>query len=383
MNELKALIEHMGSEFATFRGRNDLKVGAMQRQIDAIETAVARGQFRGGGGSEASGPVSAVAHEHKDKFLAWARKGTDPDGLRSIEVQAGLSTVSDPDGGMLVPEEMEKNIERLATDAVAMRRLARIVKTGGEYKKPLSKGGAGGGWVSELEDRNETDTPELTLFAPPLAEMYALPEVTQKLLDMSDFDVAGWLEEEIDVTLTEVEGEAFITGDGVGKPHGITSYTFIANASWEWGKIGYIAGGHASLLNNADKLITLQHSLKPVYRRNATWLMNDNTFEVIRKFKDGDGDYLWRPGLELGAPYTLLGKPVEIDDNMPDIGANAYPVAYGDFKRAYTIVDHKSGLRLLRDPYTKKGWVKLYVTKRVAGGISNHQALKFLKVASA
>lgn len=377
-------------QFASFRGKIDNRLEGqdkdydeLKKQMDAIETAIALGQFPGGSSRRDGVSLSAAAKEHKEAFLAWVRKGVNPEGLRDLEVRADLSTLSDPNAGYLVYEEMEKSIERLATDAVAMRRLAAVVKAKGEYKKPLSVGGAGGGWVTEKGDRDETDTPELKMFAPAMAEAYALPEVTQKLLDMSDFDVSGWLLEEVNDVLVELEGEAFITGNGVGRPKGIIdSSLMVANASWEYGKTGYIAGGHASLLNNADKLFTLQHALKPVYRRNSTWLMNDNTFEVIRKFKDGEGNYIWRPGLSENAPDMLLGKPVEIDDNMPDIGAGKYPIAYGDFKRAYRIIDHVNGIRLLRDPYTKKGWVKFYVTKRVTGGISNYQAIKFMKIAA-
>jgi HK97 family phage major capsid protein len=141
--------------------------------------------------------------------------------------------------------------------------------------------------------------------------------------------------------------------------------------------------GHASLLNDVDKLFGLQHSLKPVYRQNGTWLMNDTTLSIIRKMKDGEGNYLWRPRLTEGAPDTLLGKPIEVDDNMDDIGENTYPIAFGDFKRAYTIVDNPRGTRLLRDPYTEKGWVKFYVTRRTTAGCSNFQAVKFLKIATA
>jgi len=364
------------------------RINALEKQLNAIETAVARGQLPGGGGSSLSGFGAGVdtqaAREHKEKFLAWARKGSDPDGLRSLEVQANLSTLSDPDGGFLVPIEIEKSIERLALASVAMRRLARVVTSKGEYTKPLSKGGATGGWVAEKAARPETDTPELTLFAPPMNEIYAMPSVTQKLLDMSDFDVENWLLEEINDVFVTTEGTGFITGNGVSRVKGIIDTALmIANASWEYGKTGYIAGGHASLLNNADKLIDLQHALKPVYRQNGTFLMNDTTFAVIRKFKDGDGNYLWRPGLLENTSDTLLGKPVEIDDNMPDIGANTYPIAFGDFKRAYTVVDHVSGVRLLRDPFTVKGYVNFYVTKRIAGGISNYEAIKFLKIAAA
>jgi HK97 family phage major capsid protein len=314
--------------------------------------------------------------------MAWARRGGDEHALRELEIKANLSTLEDPDGGYLVPVEMDKAIERLSLASVAMRRLATIKKARGEYKKPLSKGGATGGWVTEKQARTETDTPELTLFSPPFAEMYALPAVTQTLLDMSDFDVAGWLIEEINDVFVATEGTAFITGNGVGRPTGLLSYTNVANSTWTYGKIGYIAGGHATLLNNADKLFDLQHALKPVYRQNATWLMNDTTFSVIRKLKDGDGNYLWRPGLMDNSPDTLLGKPIEIDDNMPDIGASTYPLAFGDFKRAYTIVDHTTGTRLLRDPYTNKPYVNFYTTKRVAGGVSNFEAVKLLKIAA-
>jgi len=181
----------------------------------------------------------------------------------------------------------------------------------------------------------------------------------------------------------ETEGEGFISGNGVSRVKGIIdSALMVADASWEYGKTGYIAGGHASLLNNADKLTDLQHALKPVYRQNGTWLMNDTTFAVIRKMKNGEGDYLWRQGLEAGAPEVLLGKPVEIDDNMPDIGAGLYPIAFGDFKKAYRIIDHVNGIRVLRDPYSSKGYVLFYSVKRLAAGISNYQALKFMKIAT-
>jgi len=200
---------------------------------------------------------------------------------------------------------------------------------------------------------------------------------------MSSFDIATWLIEEVGDVFTATEGQGFITGNGVGQVKGIIDDTLmVADASWEYLKTGYIAGGHATLLNNADKLIDLQHALKPVYRANGTWLMNDATLAVIRKLKDGEGNYLWRPGLLADAPDTLLGKPVAIDDNMPDVGENTYPVAFGDFQRAYTIVDHVAGTRMLRDPYSEKGYVLFYTIKRVAAGISNYEAVKFLKIAT-
>ena len=278
--DLQGTIEGLGKAFVDFRSKHEGEVSALKAQMDAIETAVARGYFKGGGSS--SYQTKAEHEEHKKGFFAWVRKGVDA-GLADLEIKAGLSTLSDPDGGFTVPVEMDQELDRLAVQSVAMRRLARIVKTAGEYKRPLSAGGASGGWVAEKGDRNETDSPELKLFAPALAEAYALPEVTQKLLDMSDFDVAGWLVEEINNVLIELEGAGFITGNGVGQPKGFLAYDTVANASWEWGKVGYIAGGHASLMNDVDKLIDLQHALKPIYRQNSTWLMNDTTLSRHKK----------------------------------------------------------------------------------------------------
>lgn len=373
-------IAALNAAFLQFKDEHKGEIGKMKTQLDAIETFLSRSQFPGGGSPS---PDKEAVNQHKAAFLAWARKGANENELRGLEVQANLSTLSDPDGGFLVPIEIEKNIERLALASVAMRRIARIVTARGEYTRPLSKGGATGGWVAEKASRPETDTPELQLFAPAMNEIYAMPSVTQKLLDMSDFDIENWLLEEINDVFVTTEGTGFITGNGVSQVKGIIDETLmVANGSWVYGKTGYIASGHASLLNNVDKIFDLQHALKPAYRQNAVWLMNDNTFNVIRKFKDGEGNYLWRPGLLENAPDTLLGKPIEIDDNMPDIGAGAYPVAFGDFKRAYTIVDHVSGTRLLRDPFSVKGYVLFYVTKRLAAGISNYEALKFLKIAT-
>lgn len=381
MNELLETIQKIGLSVEGFKADHEGRLKSIENTLNHFETHFARAQYPGGNGSS-FGLSSTQAKEHKQKFLSWVRKGSDPEGLRGLEVQAGLSTVSDPDGGYLVPIEMDHDLEKMAIATVAMRRLARIVNASGDYKRPISAGGASGGWVGETESREETDTPELKLFNPPWSELYALPEVTQALLDMSDFDVEAWLTEELQNVETEKEGAAFISGNGVKQPKGILSYETVENASWAWGKVGYIAGGHASLLNNADKLIDFQHSLKPVYRQNGAFLMNDTTFSVIRKFKDGEGNYLWRPGLSENVPDTLLGKPVAIDDNMDDIGAGKYPIAFADWKRAYTIGDHKVGRRLIRDPYTKKGFVKFYLTKRVFGGIVNHQAIKLLKIAA-
>lgn len=402
--ELKETIQALGKAFEAFKAENDARlkeiekkgvadplltekvdkinadiaqISALKKQLDTLETTVAQGQFPGGGKNE----LDRVKAQHKDAFAKFFRKGAEG-GLRDLEVQAGLSTLSDPDGGFLVPEDYEQAIDRVALSVSAMRRLATVRTIGTDtYKKLVNQGGASSGWVGEKGARAETNTPTLTEIAINTKEIYAMPAATQTLLDDSRVDIAGWLADEVSIEFSEQESEAFINGNGVEQPKGIAAYAMAANSSYVWGKVGYITSGNASLVNDLDKLIDLQHALKPVYRNGAAWLMNDATLATIRKMKDGDGNYIWVPGLKDGAPDTLLGKPVEIDDNVDDIGTGKYPIFFANFKRAYLIID-RQGVRVLRDPYTTKPYVLFYTTKRVGGGIVMYEAIKALKVSA-
>lgn len=408
MEQLKKTIETLGKSFEDFKAENDKQIQDLAKKgtvdpllaqnverinaeitdlkklkadLEALETKVARFEFSGGGVSE----TDKVKAEHAKAFEAYFRKGGDErfSAVRDLQVKAGLSTLSDPDGGYIVaPPEFDKEIDRVAGTISIMRNLATVRTIGvNEYKKIVNQGGTGSGWVAEKESRSETNTTTLAQIAINMKEVYAEPGCTQMALDDTQMDLASWLADEVSVEFDEQEGGAFVTGDGVAKPHGIAGYTMVANASYAFGKVGYVTSGHATLLNNADKLVSLQHALKSKYRNGATFLMNDTTCEKIRVLKDGDGNYLWRPGLIEGAADTLLGKPVAYDDNVADIGANAYPLFFGNFKRAYLILD-RMGIRVLRDPYTSKGNVLFYTTKRVGGGIVMFEALKAMKIAA-
>lgn len=368
-NELIGSIEKLGNAHEAFLAKFGGRIEAVEKELDLQAKETGR---KGHGGS------NAPDKEHRTAFNSWLRRGDDSE-LRGM--QASLHTGSDPDGGFLVPETLDKEMTRVAGSAVAMRQIATIKKIGeGDYKKPLSLGGAAGGWVGELEAREVTGGPELAMFQPPWVEMYHMPEVSQKLLDLGGFDVESWLMDEITTGEIEKEGAGFISGNNVKQPAGILHYPTVADQNWVHGKLGFVASGSNTVIT-ADNLIDLQHAAKPVYRREGVWLMNDTTWAYVRKMKDGQGDYLWRPGLTADAPDLLLGKPVAIDDNMPNIAQDVFPIAFGDFRRGYLIGDWAGGRRLVRDQYTRKGWVKLYVTKRIFGGVSNHQAIKLLKVA--
>lgn len=405
--ELKDTINAIGTAFEEFKAENDKRLKelannhndpllaekvekiqadmtealAWKRELEAMDKKLSRMELPPAGVHTENGPQA----EHKKAFESWFRKGGDErlEAVKKLQVQAGLSTLSDPDGGYIVaPPEFDRAIDRVAGTISVMRNLATVRTIGvNEYKKIVNSGGTSSGWVAEKETRSETDTPTLKQITINMKEIYAEPGATQMALDDSFMDLASWLADEVSIEFAEQEGDAFVTGDGVAKPRGIAGYDFVANSSYTWGNVGYVAGGHATLLNNADKLLALQHALKSVYRNGATFLMNDATCEKVRTLKDGEGNYLWRPGLMENVPDTLLGKPVAYDDNVADIGAGAYPLFFGNFKRAYLILD-RMGVRILRDPFTSKGNVLFYTTKRVGGGLILHEAIKALKIAT-
>lgn len=359
----------------------NINAAVTEMQAQMGELAIKAAAFEMGGGGKVDKDVEA----HKKAFNSFFRKGVDS-GLRDLEINARLSTQSDPDGGFVVPSEMESGIDRVLGTMSAMRSLSTVRQIGAaSYKKLVNQGGASSGWTGENGSRTETDTPRLVGLDFPAMELYAQPGATQTMLDDASMNIESWLADEVSVEFAEQEGDAFVNGNGVAKPRGVLSYEMVANASYAWGKVGFVKTGvadnfHATL--PGDNLIDLIHALKRGYRQNATFLTNDLTVSKIRKFKDATtGAYLWQPSIQLGVPPTLLGYAVETDDNMPDVGSAAFPVLFGDFRRAYLVID-RVGIRVLRDPFTSKPNVLFYTTKRVGGGIQNFEAVKVLKCAT-
>jgi HK97 family phage major capsid protein len=253
--------------------------------------------------------------------------------------------------------------------------------TAAVYKKPFAITGPQTGWVGETAARPETTAPTLAEMQFPAMELYAMPAATQTLLEDAAVSIDQWIAEEVQAAFAEQEGTAFVTGDGTNKPRGFLDYTKVADASWSWGNLGYVATGAAGAFpasNPSDVLIDLVYSLKAGYRQNANWVMNRKTQAEVRKLKDADGNYLWQPAATADGRASLIGFPVTEAEDMPDIGADAFAVAFGDFRRGYLIVD-RIGVRILRDPYSAKPYVLFYTTKRVGGGVQDFDAIKLLK----
>lgn len=332
------------------------------------------------GGGEAMG-FSADDREYKTAFLGWMRSGREAD-LQTKSMSAG----SDPDGGFLLPRQLDSLLTKALREMSPMRQLARVVPCdSGDFSMVHSVGGTAYGWNGETEEPSETAGPGFQLIKPEIGTLYAQPALTQNLLEDNAFDLENWLLEELSEALGEGEGAAFITGNGVNKPTGILTYstTNEADGTRADTKLQYVASGASGAFAAsapADKLVKLVHSLKPRYRAGAAWLLNTNTLEQVRTMKTTTGDYLWKmtdQAQQIGATGTLLGYPVYEDENMPDIAADSLSIAFGNFQRGYTIVDRST--RLLRDPYTKKPFTKFFTTRRVGGVVRDTRAIKLMK----
>ncbi|MEO8650999.1 MAG: phage major capsid protein [Hyphomicrobiaceae bacterium] len=354
--------------------RLDRALDDHKRRIDEMTLKAARPPLGSGA------PRSHVAREHKAAFDGYIRKG-EATGLLDLEGKA-LSVGSGPDGGYLVPVETEQSVNMTLKEISPIRAIASIRQVSSSvYKKPFSTVGAGAGWVGGAAERPETTTPTLAELSFPTTELYAMPAATGALLDDAAVDIDQWIAEEVRSAFAEQEGTAFVVGTGTNMPTGFMYYDKIANASWEWGKIGSIKTGVDAAFpstNPGDKLIDFVYTIKAGYRANARFVMNRATQAVIRKMKDEDGHYLWHPAVSPGESPSLMGFPVTESEDMPDIAADAYAIAFGDFRRGYLIVD-RVGIRILRDPYSSKPYVLFYTTKRVGGGVQDFDAIKLLQ----
>ncbi len=320
--------------------------------------------------------------EHKAAFNRYMRAG-EADGLKQLEEKA-LSAGSGPDGGYLVPVPAEREILRRMALISPIRQIASIREIStATYKKAFSLVGPQAGWVAETAARAQTNTPTLQDLSFQAFEIFAQPAATQTLLDDAAVDVETWLAGEVETVLAEQEGAAFVNGDGVNKPRGFMNVPAIAQASWAWGSLGYLATGTAGALNAtapSDVLVDLIYALKSGYRQNASFVMNRRVQAVIRKIKATTGEYLWQAPTMAGAMASLMNFPVVEAEDMPDIAAGSNAIAFGDFNRGYIIVD-RMGIRVLRDPYSAKPYVLFYTTKRVGGGVQDFDAIKLLKFA--
>ena len=321
---------------------------------------------------------------HKKAFGAYLRSGDD-DGLRGLVLDGkAMSTAVAADGGYLVDPQTADTIRSMLVSTSSLRAISNVVQVEAtSFDVLIDRSEVGSGWATEVAATSETATPTIERISIKLHELAAMPKASQRLLDDSAFDVEGWLAGKIATRFIRAEAAAFINGDGVDKPKGILLPAKVANASWTWGNLGYIATGAAAdfaTTNAVDCIISLVYALGADYRANATFIMNSKTAGAVRKMKDADGRFMWSDGLAASEPARLMGYAVQICEDMPDIAANAYAMAFGDFTAGYTIAE-RPDLRILRDPFSAKPNVLFYASKRVGGDVTDFAAIKLLKIA--
>jgi len=387
-SDIAALFAEFSTAFEEFKRTNDQRLGEIEKRgsadgllegklerlnavLDGHKAALDRAS------AERSRPAlegkGALADgEYKAAFSAYVKRGEEK------ALQTGVAG----DGGYVVPGEVETEITRLMTHISPIRAIAGVRQISASvYKRPITVTGPETGWVGETTARTETDSQVIAELSYPTAELYAMPAATSAFLDDAAVDVGQWIADEVNAAFAAQETTAFVTGDGTNKPKGFLAATTVAEGSWEWGKLGYVATGTSGALpssNPSDVLVDLVYALKSGYRQNASWVMNRKTQGAIRKLKDSDGNYLWQPATSADGRASLMGFPLVEAEDMPNVGANSLSVAFGDFRRGYLIVD-RQGVNVLRDPYSSKPYVLFYTTKRVGGGIADFDAIKLLK----
>ncbi|WP_374376881.1 phage major capsid protein [Tabrizicola sp.] len=376
--EAKAAMAGFLKEFSTFQ---DEVKSTLKHQEERLTMLNAKTMAYGRPALSARAEVEAP---HQKAFNAYLRSGDD-DGLRGLTLEGkAMSSAVAADGGYLVDPQTSDRIQSLLLSTSSLRSVANVVQVEAtSFDVIVDRSEVGSGWATEAAATTETATPVIERISIKLHELAAMPKASQRLLDDSAFDVEGWLAEKIATRFIRAEAAAFINGDGVDKPKGILLPTKVANASWTWGNIGYIPTGAAAdfaTTNAADCIINLVYALGADYRANGSFVMNSKTVGAVRKMKDADGRFLWSDGLAAGEPSRLMGYPVVVSEDMPDIAANAYAVAFGDFRAAYTIAE-RPDLRILRDPFSAKPNVLFYANKRVGGDITDYAAIKLLKIA--
>lgn len=401
-DEIRELIEQQGKAFEEFRKSNDARLAAIEKDESrseleektdrindelgrlsaAVDELAKKANRPGAPGAEGD---EALQAEHKSAWLKWVRKGDDA-GLADIESKA-MNVGTPADGGYAVPIQQDRDIMRLLTDLSPMRQVCRVMSVGTEdYRKLVNLGGTASGWVGETDARPATAGPTLAQLKPSFGELYANPEVTQKALDDIFFDVEGELSQDISESFAVLEGKAFLSGTGTNQPVGLLTAKTSADAdsARAFGTVQHIATGVADNFpakDPADILIDLIYSMKAGYRTGAQFMVNSMTLATMRKWKDGQGNYIWQPAMQNGQPGSIFGYGYVTNEDMPSAGAGAIPVVFGNFQQAYVIFD-RVGIRSLRDPYTNKPFVGFYTTKRVGSMIANTQAVKFLKCAA-
>jgi HK97 family phage major capsid protein len=351
----------------------------IKKSLEDIQAKAKRPGF-GGNANDADETTA----EHKKAFRGYMAKGNDT-GLAALEQKAlAISTNAGADGGYAVPKVIDSMMESLVVNISPIRSIANVVQVStNDYHKLVNLKGSASAVATETGARAATATPTLADITINAYDMYANPQATQQMLDDVFFNAEAWLADELAEEFGRQEGALFVAGSGSNQPKGLLTATMAAtaDATRAFGTVEYVPTGVSAAFpasSPSDILITLVSKVKARYRANASFVMPKSVLFTIAAFKDTSGRYIFNPITAPNVPATLLGYPVIEAEDVPVVAASSYSVLFGDFKRAYTIVD-RIGTRVIRDPFSNKPYIGFYTTKRVGGSVINSEAYKTLK----
>lgn len=327
--------------------------------------------------------------KHRAAFFGYVRKG-DEQGLDALIAETPelktLTASNDPQAGyLLAPETVDAEVTRVITEYSPVRQFASVQTIGSEaWVKNVNAGGSAASWEESDTDASSENTNQsyqrVRIQAQAARAVY---HASPNLLDDARVNIEQEFANEMGIALADLENAAFVNGTGVNRPRGFLSYTNTLSSSYSgaWESVEYHKTGASGAFKAAgsgpeEVFIDCIHSLKAPYKANARFFLSRNTLGEVRKIKDGDNRplFMWDGTM----PATIAGEPYEIFQDMPEIAADSYSIAYGDLRAAYQVVD-RAGLTVLRDPYSSKPQVEFFGRKRVGGGMKMFEALKLIR----
>lgn len=312
-------------------------------------------------------PVSDKQMPEKKGRAADAYKAAMLDALRSgfKRVSNVLQEGVDTDGGYLVPEEYDNRLIDVLDEENIMRKLGTRITTSGEHKINIAATKPAASWIEEGGALSFGDaTFEQILMD--AHKLHVAIKVTEELLYDNAFGLENYIITQFGKALANAEEDAFLNGDGVGKPLGL----FAASGG------GQIAETLTAAVK-ADDIINLVYALKRPYRKNASFIMNDKNIAAIRKLKDNNGTYIWQPSAQAGEPDRLFGYPVHTSAYAPEDA-----IAFGDYKY-YNIGDRGTrSFKQLTELFAGNGMIGYVAKERVDGKLILPEAVQILKLKS-
>jgi len=327
-------------------------------QQNHLETAVS--------GAEETQVTVSGSESYRKAFGSYLRRGRmnmQPEELAELRA---LQIGTDSEGGFLAPDESILTLIQALEDNNIMRRLCTVIRTGsGTSDIPVVSSHGVGTWTAEeaADTLSDEAFTQVTLGA---YKVSTIMKVSEELLNDSAFNLDAYITSEYGRRIGKAEETAFVTGTGSGQPSGVDDSSTLGVTAAATGAI------------TTDELIDLFHSLGRPYRPSATWLLADATAKAVRKLKDGDNQYLWQPGLQAAQPDRLLGRPVEISDDMAAMTTGLKTVLFGDFSY-YWIADRQGPVfQRLNELYAANGQVGFRAFQRVDGKLTLAVAVQHL-----